>query len=261
MVDVNILLDEILAVEMKKGKKTEIVHLDSDASIVLGVINFLMRKYPHAVILGPPTKKSIKDVRKSDFRLSWTFREKSGKFELKMHSHLWKKWSVAMSKPEIRFIICFIHLGSTDGGSHANALIYDKHTNELERFDGLGRDLAFAYNWQEMDKEIEALFAQKTDIFPKPVTYFTPLDYCPKMPIFQSKEIDEIPGEDLRGNCAVWRMWYIDVRLANPHLNRKELVELAAKKITNSGSLYRFIKGYQRYVLDSSRSMIPNKAN
>lgn len=82
-------------------------------------------------------------------------------------------------------------------------------------------------------------------------TYFQPDDYCPLIPIFQSKELDEIPGRDVRGNCAVWRLWYVNVRLANPYLERKELIELAVAKLKNMGNLYKFIKSYQKYIAGS----------
>jgi hypothetical protein len=43
--------------------------------------------------------------------------------------------------------------------------------------------------------------------------------------------------------------------LANPRLKRKDLILLAAKKLENTGSLYKFIKSYQIYVLKSISTM------
>ena len=61
--------------------------------------------------------------------------------------------------------------------------------------------------------------------------------------------MDEISGSDIRGNCAVWRLWYIDTRLGNPHLTRNEVVKYAQNKLDSLGSLYKYIKSYQLHIM------------
>jgi hypothetical protein len=240
--DVDILLDDIFANPIKKEK--ELLNLDSSAKLSIGLVNFIMTKYPYAKFLIPKVTKSEKKLRV----LKWTFNKETNDFKLKYPSDYWDLWKDAQSDPQIRFIISLLSLVSSLNGHHANVLIYDKDSNEIERFDGIGRDLDASYNIDEFDKLMQQELKQQ---FQKPPKYFAPLNYCPKFAVFQSKEIDDIPGIDLRGNCAVWRMWYINIRLANPHLNRKTLVLLAAKKLEQTGSLYKFIKSYQRYILES----------
>jgi hypothetical protein len=166
----------------------------------------------------------------------------------------WGLWKEAMLNPNIKIIIAFVLISSYNKGQesvyHANALIYDKVTNELERFDGLADSASLSFNLKKFDKVIvEEFNNQVPEIFQKPVKYFTPANYCPKFPVFQRLEYLEIPGMDTSGNCAVWRFWYINVKLANPHLKRKELVLLAMKKLKNVGNIYKFVKGYQAYLL------------
>ena len=73
------------------------------------------------------------------------------------------------------------------------------------------------------------------------------------------KEINDIPGKDVRGNCAVWRIWYVHTRLANPHINRKDLILMASRKLENIGSFYKFIKSYQLYLLSAMKNKKQSK--
>lgn len=246
--DVDIMLDK--AMQAKINFETVFTHLDS-ASLVYKVLTRILSNYPHARFVFPEHKK-LKDVVKKDYSLTWK-PSKSAEMVLGIPSQFWRIWNDAMRDPKIQFIITFVSLTSkgTPPGHHANVLIYDKATNEMERFDGLGPDIHPLYNIKKFDSEIKELFKEKF----KEVKYFVPLDYCPKMPVFQMQEIDEIPGKDTRGNCAVWRMWYVHVRMANPHLTRKELVLFAMKKLQKTGGLYKFIKSYQKWIMDEYKKV------
>lgn len=229
---INIMLGEALA--SNHDVNEQLKHLDSNIYVVMATWNFILSKHPHAFLIYP-RNIPLSKLNKHDTKISW----KASSRRLLLPN--------AIQDPSILFIAISVHLASTDGGNHANVLLYDKDTNEMERFDGLGKDIAEAYHIEDFDQKI-------TELFPT-VTYFKPIDYCPaKMPVFQSKELDGIPGVDLKGNCAVWRIWYIDVRLSNPHLDRKKLIDLASKKLKNeAGSLHKFIKMYQKYLLSNMR--------
>jgi len=248
LVEANIMLQEAFSQEY--DNRTVLPNLDSDVSITHGVMRFILQKYPYARFIFPKNK-AVKNVKKSDYVIAWKYYESKDTYELSMPTDIWKLWEAELFDPSVRFIISFVHLRSKGDGMHANVLIYDKTNNELERFDGLGQELSQAYKIKQFDKLIVEQFNAQTYLFPKPVKYFTPLDYCPTRRILQAKEIDDIPGLDLRGNCATWRIWYINTRIANPHLNRKYLVEYAARKIEETGSLYKFIKSYQKFLLKS----------
>lgn len=237
---INIMLGEALA--SNHDVNEQLKHLDSNIYVVMATWNFILSKHPHAFLIYP-RNIPLSKLNKHDTKISW----KASSRRLLLPNQFWTLWDFAIQDPSIRFIAISVHLASTDGGNHANVLLYDKDTNEMERFDGLGKDIAEAYHIEDFDQKI-------TELFPT-VTYFKPIDYCPaKMPVFQSKELDEIPGVDLKGNCAVWRIWYIDVRLSNPHLDRKKLIDLASKKLKNeAGSLHKFIKMYQKYLLSNMR--------
>jgi hypothetical protein len=246
--DVNILLDDILQIKTNKKEK-ELTHM-SDAVIIIGAMNFIMSKYPYAKFLVSEDINP-KYTKNKEYQIGWKYNKKTNEFKLIIYEYYWDFLQKAITNPQYRFLLTLVHIESIEGGIHANVLIYDKDTNEIERFDGLGRDISPFYHITEFDKLIKKEFANHVDLFPKMPKYYTPLDFCPKFPIFQSREIDEIPGKDLRGNCAVWRMWYINIRLANPNLKRKDLILLATKKLEQTGSLYKFIKSYHKYIVES----------
>lgn len=243
-VEINVLLSEVVPYA---SSHTGLPHVDSKA---WEAMNLIMSKFPHAYFIYPRDNSKFK---KKFYSIKWTYNEETKGWDLKIPTNYWDMWQVPMTNPSMRYIISYITLISNLGGVHANVFIYDKNTNEVERFDGLGRDISGTYKATQFDEQMKPLFADQTGkLFKKPVKYLTPLDYCPKFRIFQSKELDDIPGKDLRGNCAVWRLWYIHIRLANPHLKRKELVHLAAKKLQQTGSLYKFIKSYHAYIINQA---------
>lgn len=255
LADVNVLLEDVLKVKVSDNEVLK--NLDKDPVIAIGIMNYILSKYPHGRFVAP---MSLDKVKKSDFKITWKFDKNVTDFVLTIPTQFWDIWKQHMFDASCRFIIAFVGLvskpkGNMTSGFHANVLIYDKTNNELERFDGLGRHIHALYNIDGFDKQIIDVFNGQKDIFPKPLKYYTPLDYCPKMPIFQMKEINEIPGIDLSGNCAVWRVYYVNLRLANPQLNRKDLVVMASNKLSDTGSLYKFIKSYQKYLLNSYEAL------
>jgi hypothetical protein len=249
LVDVNIMLDEVLSSGFDNTKV--LPSIDKSASVSFGIMNFILSKYPYATFIFPKDKQLSA---KHYYKITWKYDIEQQKRILTVPPTFWGLWKEAMLNPNIKIIIAFVLISSYNKGQesvyHANALIYDKVTNELERFDGLADSASLSFNLKKFDKVIvEEFNNQVPEIFQKPVKYFTPANYCPKFPVFQRLEYLEIPGMDTSGNCAVWRFWYINVKLANPHLKRKELVLLAMKKLKNVGNIYKFVKGYQAYLL------------
>lgn len=238
LTNIDVMLREASSVNISKTKN--FINL---GTLTLHIMNYLMRKYPYARFI----RTNVKKPKANNLRILWAWNEKTNKFDIKYPVQYWEAMEKGMLDPATRFLVTMVSLHSKEGGRHANVLIYDKNTNEMERFDGLGRDINRAFGVEEFDKVYSGELKKHVA---KLVEYLTPVDFCPRMPIFQSKEIDNIPGANLRGNCAVWRAWYIDVRLGNPHLNRKQIVSLAVRKLQDqASSLYTFIKSYHQYIL------------
>ena len=118
--------------------------------------------------------------------------------------------------------------------NHANILIYDLNNETLERFEPYGGQDTI-YNHKELDDMIINLMKEKNIPISK---YYSPLDYCPYK-IFQSKAY----SDDFY--CAMWSMWYADIRLKNPGLFRNKTVKIAISKIKDNPYSYdKFIKNY-----------------
>ena len=228
-------------------KKESFIHLGKNATTMMA-ITYIVSKYPFArAILPTPGTKA----KKNEWSIKWSWNIEKQEFIFETPENFWNKWNEFMKDKSVRFIIVYVALTSkpTDHqGHHANMLIYDKNNNEMERFDGLGSNIHKFYGINKFDKRVEEFFKENDKM--KNMKYFVPLDYCPNMPVFQMKEINDIPGADLRGNCAVWALWYVNVRLANPKLTRKQVVLFAMRKLEKVESLYSFIKMYQKYLTE-----------
>jgi hypothetical protein len=219
----------------------------SNNAVIFKVTSYVIGLFPHARFIHTPNSTT-----RHATSILWEYDGKQ--FNLSYPEKMWDMWAKHMADPTVKFIVIFItgtsvYKNIEQQGRHANLLIYDKETNEMERFDSLGADASSAYRFTELDKLLKEDFNANSE---KPIKYLAPADYCPRIPIFQLLELNDIPQiGDTYGNCAVWRLWYVHIRLANPHLNRTELIELANGKINKTKKgFYNFIKAYQRFVLN-----------
>lgn len=244
----DIMLDGIMKYDIRAGFKFK--SLGSVSNVIKSCM-FVMSKHSNGHLILP--SDIGKSHEKKEVCMIWGWNESTNDFHFSIPSYYWTSWDKGMLDGKVRFIISLVSLTSSLGGHHANLLLYDKQTNEIERFDGQGQELHKSYNPDGLDKQFKALFeAQKGIHLPEKFKYYTPLDFCPKMGFFQSKESGQTRYfKDARGNCAVWRLWYMDIRLKNPDLSRKDVVNISLKKISNFGSFRRFIKLYQAYIQDS----------
>jgi hypothetical protein len=137
-------------------------------------------------------------------------------------------------------------------GAHANILLYDKTTNELERFEPFGKDFPPNFNYQNKLLD-EQLYNYFMNFFPD-MKYFSPLDYQDKIgpqlvDTYEMKKNKNIgdPG----GFCAAWCLWYIDNRIKNISIDRKLLI---GKLINNAKLknilLRQIIRNYSKNITD-----------
>lgn len=161
-------------------------------------------------------------------------------------------WEDAMTSPA-RYVIFNIDLSHKDiKESHANALIYDKDKRELERFEPHGG----AYDMFEQTKLDEAIIA----FFDGHIgSYLPPLLTCPIG--LQDDDDDEInPGaKDLGGNCAVWALYYMELRLSNPLVSKNDVIKAALDAIKKRGSFRMFINAYHWHVQHTFRQLRKKK--
>ena len=64
---------------------------------------------------------------------------------------------------------------------------------------------------------------------------------------------------DPGGFCALWSIWYTDMRLTYPHIDRKKLVKKMIKSIKEQNISFRnLIRNYSKNVLDLRDSLFQN---
>jgi hypothetical protein len=130
-------------------------------------------------------------------------------------------------------------------GSHANYIIYDIKNKMIERFEPHGSTTppGLNYNPELLDN---ILFSRFKD-FDDNLVYLKPKDYLPKigfqlLDIFESKKkkIGD-PG----GFCALWAIWYVDMRLTYSDISPEKLVNKLIKSIkSNNISVKNMIRNY-----------------
>lgn len=173
----------------------------------------------------------------------------------KPNKKFWEKFNKCTNK---RFIVLPFGFDCIDSG-HANWLLYDRKTKSLERFESYGKiNDKKCLNPAYLDEKIEKLFKENlgNDFIH---TYYPPLSYSPARNI-QTLQEDEDEDLEVVGFCSVWSCFWIDLRLSNPNLDRKEVLKKAIKELKNikkdSGiSLTQFIRNYSGLIVDVSNEI------
>jgi ankyrin repeat protein len=135
-------------------------------------------------------------------------------------------------------------------GSHANYLIYDKVTQEMERFEPHGGTTPIGFNYKSdiLDKLLEKYMKS---VVPN-LSYVRPEEYISKVgfQMMESHETNVNKIGDPEGFCALWSIWYVDQRLTYQNHNRKVLVDALFQAIQSKNIGYRnLIRNYSRNII------------
>jgi hypothetical protein len=136
-----------------------------------------------------------------------------------------------------KFIVLPILIHEDEQKSHANILIYNPNTKEVEIFEPHGKIIGTSYIFSRFVLEY----------FPKGTKY-VPQSYL-TYPI-QSMQDQDICT--IAGHCLSWTIWYADQRLNHPTLNAKEAFkEIMEKHKDNKSENYLtiLIDSYVKYVI------------
>jgi len=161
-------------------------------------------------------------------------------------------------KRKAEFII--IPLGiELNNGSHANYIIYDVLNKTVERFEPHGSSTPAGLNYSPalLDEILEARFKTIND----DIKYYAPSKFLPKigfqlMDIFESnrKKIGD-PG----GFCALWSIWYVDMRIKYKNLPPDELVKILIRSIkTQNISVRNMIRNYAINIIKIRDDILSN---
>lgn len=225
---------------------------------------YLLYKYPkdcvaipHGLLAGKNklTTKAQQVKHFSQTSLDWS----EIKMEFTVPSGLWTAVKSCLKK-DVNFIVLPMGFTCKNGMGHANFLIYDSNTKEMERFEPNGVMSQPCYNPPQLEKKIKSIFNKnvKNDMITK---VYDPLSFCPPVNFqkIQHWEKQKKPT-DPKGFCAAWSAWYADTRLANPRKTRKQVVDLALEKLEkNPQSFTDFIRSYAGFLEKAGKELKKSK--
>jgi ankyrin repeat protein len=158
-----------------------------------------------------------------------------------------------------RFIIIYLSLLDPKiFNKHANVLIYDKKTNEVERFDPYGLNLSVPFNFADLDKRIKQYFL-KID---KNIKYISPKEYLNEVGLQRLDiEEDKIFIGDPSGFCVSWCIWYSNLRINNPTINRLKIIRYIIEIFSQQQLKYKNMIRNFSYNITKIRDEIFNDLN
>ena len=160
---------------------------------------------------------------------------------------------------EIRFIIIKLVIFFGDS-LHANIVIFDKIKNKVIRYEPYG-------TWEYMDTY--QLDQTIIDIFKKSLKktfkYIKPNEYLEKTNFQTVSKGDNNEHKNIGdpvGYCLAWCMWFVELKILNPNIEEKDLVERTLKQIVNDGKpnddnpLLTHIRMYAKNLIDEKNKLL-----
>jgi hypothetical protein len=133
---------------------------------------------------------------------------------------------------DIRFIFFKLTLIVSALGTHANIIIYDKETGTLERFEPYG--ITPYLDTDELDNMLEVKLGAFLKSYNKNFRYYAPKDLFDgiSFQIFSNDTSNKAKkmGDPI-GFCLAWTFWYLEMRIKNPSIEPKTLIDKAQTKI------------------------------
>jgi len=135
--------------------------------------------------------------------------------------------------------------------------LYDKQKNEIERFEpyGFGHPPGLNYDPTRLDNILEAKFLMLID----GIKYIRPRDFLPKIGI-QSIDITEEKNRyigDPNGFCALWSIWYVDMRISYFYVSRDKLIRHMLKNLNEQNISFKMlIRNYAKKITDMRDSIL-----
>lgn len=187
-----------------------------------------------------------------------------------IHPKLGKSIKKLISDNDCRYIAIKISIIKNATILHANVILFDKNDFTYRRFEPYGTSVVA--DIEDLDKQILSMIykyvnskknQEKSIEKQKKIKCYRPQDYL-ELTRFQSISNDnhndnKITGDPM-GFCLAWCIWYIEIKVKNPNLSEKELIQKASDKIftsyCDSYSPYNdFIRDYAA-MLDEEKNVL-----
>ena len=155
------------------------------------------------------------------------------------------KVNKTLKDSNIKFIIISLAI-ELSNGSHANILIWDIKNKNISRFEPHGANNPNQFNYNE--NLLDDLLRNKFTCFDNSLEYIKPKEYLPiigfqKFEMMENEKCTKIG--DPNGFCAVWCVWWVDMRLKYANIDQKKLVKKLMDKIREDGIFFKdMIRNY-----------------
>lgn len=189
-----------------------------------------------------------------NFEIIWIYKK------LFFSENFIKNFKRCMDNKKIRFVIVPLGIEIEEGG-HANYIIFDKNTMELERFEPYGSHAPSNYDYN--GNLLDSVLSFKFNEIDSNIKYISPAKYLPKIGFQYFDVYEKRKGRigDPSGNCAIWSIWYTDMRLTYPDYDRTILAKKLLSDIKFKGQSFKnLIRNYAVNITDV-RDEIFKKAN
>lgn len=190
-----------------------------------------------------------------DYEILWREYYENNKQIFKLHTpeNLVKSFMLFFKNTKKRFFYLFIGIElkiDNEFQGHSNCIIFDKNTNQLERFEPKGSSIPINFNYhpEQLDKELYELFLP---LSPE-LKYFKPSSYIPKISFqsFESSENISYIG-DPSGFCSLWTIWYIYMRMKYKDYSREKLVKYLINTVKQNNIYFKdIVRSFSKIVID-----------
>jgi ankyrin repeat protein len=208
---------------------------------ILAGLLFLLKKHDYACsTINKEFKKNselsglYENINRGEFlnfEILWTHNK------LYLHENFYENFKKCDNNNKKRFVIVPIGI-EVEAGGHAGYFLYDKKTQEMERFEPHGLPArGFDYNANMLDNIME----NKMKEINSEIKYIRPSDFLPKIGFQQMDTYEKKKKRigDPEGFCAVWAIWYVDMRLTYKDLDRNTLVKVLIKDIKSKNISFK----------------------
>lgn len=231
---------------LKKNKKIRTTFQGTPINEIMALL-YLLKKHKNDCA---PISSQISDLSFSEYGLD--YRKSTNK--LKYYEEYIDDFKKCLKNKNINFIISPLRILDPETGGHANYLIFNKQTFEIERFEPYGSNI----NNNNLDLKLKEFYSNIN----KKINYLSPNEFCPNLGIQELQEIEleleksqESIGDPL-GFCSAWSIWYADLRLSNPNKKREELIKKSININLQKNNLTNFIRSYSQFIVDQRDQLL-----
>jgi len=241
-------IKHVQCVSVHEGEPIQIcMFTGSTFDILFGLI-YLLKKHKNICNI---IKNIDKDTKIENFEIIWD------KEKLHFQNDFEKKFKSCMNSNKYIILPFGIIM---EQGNHAGYFIYDPAKKELERFETYGGSLTLhgvSYNSELLDNTIKEKFKE----IDKNIKYISPSEYLPKIG-FQLMDIVDKKHKKIKdpsGFCALWGIWYVDMRLTYSNINRQKLIDVLINNMKQQNiSFKNIIRNYSINVTNIRDNVLQN---